>query len=150
MKNKGTLFALATLLLLVIVSISCNKDEHDTQPDLPPLEALSMDFSDFTTFPDTTPALKSAGYYTNFAYSFANVFLWNGITTAVMIIPVAAYTECFNHTPQYLGDNSWQWSYTVTMMTITLEAKLITKRIDNETFSAKMYITNSGVFEDFL
>lgn len=150
MKNKRAFFALATALLLIIISFSCNKDDKDTQPDLPPIEALSMDFSDFTTFPDTAPDIKSAGYYTNFAYSFANVFLWNGITTAVMIIPVTAYAECLNHTPQYLGDNSWQWSYSVSIMTITLEAKLITKRIDNETFSAKMYITNSGNFEDFL
>lgn len=150
MKNTRTLFALATALLLIFVFISCDKDDKATQPDLPPIEALSMDFSDFTNFPDTTPDLKSAGYYTNFAFAFGSVSVWNFITAFTLAVPVATYAECLQHTPEYLGDNTWQWSFSVTILAIPYEARLKARRIDNETYSAKMYVTKTGAFEDFL
>jgi hypothetical protein len=89
-------------------------------------------------------------YHTNFASAFATVWFWNFLTGATMIIPVAAYTEALQQTPAYLGDNEWQWSYSVTILTITYDVKLKTKRIDNSTYSAKMYISLTGGFQDFL
>jgi hypothetical protein len=149
MKHK--LFALLFVLIaLVLVIFSCEKDDKDTLPELPPLEALSMDFSDFSTMPDTTPVLKSSGHYTNFALSFVSVGVWNIATFVTMAIPIAAYTECLQQTPEYLGDNTWEWSFSVNILTIPHEARLVTKRIDNETYSAKMYVSKTGVFEDFL
>jgi hypothetical protein len=130
------------------ISNSCTKDDEDTQPDLPPLEALVMDFSDFTTMPDTN--LKSTETYTHFAYAFTTVSVWNLLTGLAMIVPVAAYAECFNHTPVYQGENTWEWSYSVPAGDYEYEAKLVTKRINNETFSAKMYISMTGIFEDFI
>jgi hypothetical protein len=141
---------LSIILALAMINPSCTKDDEDTQPDLPPLEALSMDFSDFTTFPDTTSPLKSADSYINFVYSFTTVGVWSFLTGLPMIIPVAVYAECLKQTPEYLGDNGWQWSFSVTIATVTYEARLVAKRIDNETFSAKMYVTQTGAYEDFM
>ena len=149
MQMKTRIYTFAILIAaMAIITYSCTKDDEDTLPDMPPVESLTMDFSDFTTMPDTS--LKSTETYTHFAYAFTTVSVWNLLTGLTMIVPVAAYAECFNHTPDYLGDNSWQWTYSVTAGAIDYEAKLVTKRINNETFSAKMYITKTGFFEEFM
>ena len=149
MKNK--LFSIVFIMLATVLIItSCEKDDKDTLPELPPLEALNMDFSDFSTMPDTSSGLKSSGQYTNFALSFVSVGAWNIATIVTMAIPVATYAECLKQTPEYLGDNTWEWSFSVNILTIPYEARLVAKRIDNETYSAKMYVTKTGAFEDFL
>jgi len=149
------MFSMLTIVaMLAAMGTSCNKDD-DTEPDLPPVSSLAMDFSDFTTFPDTTGLKSGSGiadgpYHTNFASSFLTVWTWNLLTGIAMVIPVAAYTEALQQTPAYMGDNEWQWSYSVTILLVSYDVKLKTKRIDNSTYSAKMYISIAGGFQDFL
>ena len=57
---------------MVLLVTSCNKDD-DQVPQLPPVESFQMDFSDFTTFPDTTDSKKSVSAHRNFAHSFGTV-----------------------------------------------------------------------------
>lgn len=148
MKNERTFLAIAGILLILVIAISCSKDDKDPRPDLPPEAALSMDFTDFTSFPDTTD-LKSNAYYTNFANAFANVFAWNVVTAFVMVVPVAAYAECLQSTPEYIN-GAWQWTASATLLSVTYEARLVADRVDNETYSAKMFISQTGGVQDFL
>jgi hypothetical protein len=144
---KSFLSILLTVLMLMI-SNSCKKDDKDEVPELPPVEALLMDFSDFQNIPGDKKAVSS---YDNFRYAVSNVVVWNLIATVLVAVPCVAYVEAFNHEAVYLGDNSWQWSYSVTADQSTFTAKLISKRISNEEFTLKMLVSKSGTggFEDF-
>ena len=136
--------------LLLITSNSCKKDDKDEVPELPPQEAFLMDFSDFeiADIPGNIKALTSSN---NFAYAVSNVVVWNLIATALVAVPCIAYAEAFKHEAVYLGENSWQWLYSVTANQSTYTAKLISKRISNEEFTLKMLVSKSGDggYEDF-
>jgi len=146
-KFKQILFVLIVALVLV-TSNSCKK-EDEQPPELPPADALLMDFS---YFDDGVPqGKKSVSTYNNFGYSVITIGVWNLSATVNIIIPVAAYAEAFNHEAVYLGDNSWQWLYSVTISQATYTVKLISDRISNEEFTLKMLVDRSGEqgFENF-
>jgi hypothetical protein len=85
----------------------------------------------------------------NWRYSSINVLVWNALIAANIAIPITAYAEAFNHTPVYLGDYSWEWSYSVIVSEKTYDVSLVGKRIDNETFSMEITLSESGGFQDF-
>ncbi len=147
MKQKTLFSLMAVTVIIALVSVSCKKDDNGAQPAMPPIESFQMDFSDFTVFPDTTDNLKSLNTYKHFTYSYVTVGVWNLITTVALAVPVAVYLESFNHTPEFLGDDTWQWTYSIN----TFTARLVTTRISNEKFTAEMFISNTGqeAFEDF-
>ena len=146
MKQKTIISLMAIAVMIALVSTSCSKDD-ESAPAMPPIESFLMDFSDFTVFPDTTDNLKSLITYKHFTYSYVTVGVWNLVTTVALAVPVAVYLESFNHTPEFLGDDTWQWSYSVD----TYSARLVTSRKNNEEFTAEMFISKTGMeaFEDF-
>ncbi|SMO49634.1 hypothetical protein SAMN06265379_10213 [Saccharicrinis carchari] len=149
--KANTLFSvLASALLLVLLSTSCTKnDEPGNMPELPPVESLMMDFGQFIDEPSDNETLKAGYTYGNALYSYVSVSFWNVMVTVPMVIPVAVYLESFNHTPQYLGDNTWQWAYTVTEGADAYSARLVATRISNAEFTAEMFISKAGSYEDF-
>jgi len=148
--SKRIISLLTVAMLLIIFGVACSdKEEQDTLPELPPVEALLMDFSDFDDNPTEQEALNSLVEYTNFLYSYGTVSIWNILVTAPMILPVATYLESFNHTPVYLGDNTWQWSYSKTIGMNSYSARLVTQRISNDDFKVEMFVTQQEAFEDF-
>jgi len=147
MKQRTIISLMTMAAMIVLLATSCSKDDENEAPVLPPIESFQMDFSDFTVFPDTTDNLKSVNTYQHFVYSFVTVSVWNLVTTVTMAVPVAVYLESFNHTPEFLGDDTWQWTYSVN----TYTARLVTTRTNNEKFTAEMFISKTGAeaFEDF-
>jgi hypothetical protein len=146
MKQKTIISLMTIAVMIALVSTSCSKDD-ESAPAMPPIESFQMDFSDFTVFPDTTDNLKSLNTYKHFTYSYVTVGVWNLVTTVALAVPVAVYLESFNHTPEFLGDDTWQWSYSVD----NYSARLVTSRKNNEEFTAEMFISKTGMeaFEDF-
>jgi hypothetical protein len=145
----NTVLSFFLAVLLIAVSDSCKKDEKDALPELPPVEALMMDFS---FFEEGIPQNKSAvASYNNIIYAASNVLVWNTVALTVVALPVAAYAEAFNHEAVYLGENSWQWLYSLTVQESTYTVKLVSKRISNEEFTLKMVVSKSGLngFENF-
>jgi hypothetical protein len=147
MKQKAIFSFMVIAALMALVVTSCSKDDDNGVPEMPPIESFLMDFSDFTVFPDTTDQMKSMNTYRHFTYSFVTVGVWNLVTTVALAVPVAVYLESFNHKPEFLGDDIWQWTYSVEPYT----ARLVTTRISNEEFTAEMFISKTGAeaFEDF-
>lgn len=147
MKQKTIISMMAVAVMIALLATSCTKDEENGAPEMPPIESFQMDFGDFTDFPDTTDNLKSEHTYQHFAYSYVTVGVWNVITAVALAVPVAVYLESFKHTPEFLGDDAWQWTYSVD----TYTAKLVATRISNEEFTAEMIISKTGVgaFEEF-
>ena len=141
------------LSVSVILMVSnCQKDEDkDDPPELPPVASLLMDFSDFDNSSDTITKRKSIETYRNWGHSFATVAFWNVLSTWTIALPVLAYAEAFDQSPVYLGENSWQWAYEITISQTQYSIKLISKRISNEEFTMKMLVTKSGDqgYEDF-
>ena len=147
MKQKTIYLLMAMAAMIALLATSCSKDDENGAPVMPPIESFQMDFSDFAEFPDTTESKKSLQAYQHFAYSYVTVGVWNVITTVALAVPVAVYLESFKHTPEFLGDDAWQWTYSMD----TYTARLVATRISNEKFTAEMFISKSGVgaFEDF-
>lgn len=142
---KPVSYLLILAMGLALTFTSCEKEP--AVMDLPPKESLQIDLSVFPTN-NTKAGDATIG---NWLYSAGQIFIWNVGIAANIIIPVAAYAEAFNHPPVYLGDNAWEWSYSVTIGTDTYVASLIGERLNNSEFSMKMYLTKSGAngFEDF-
>ncbi|MBS0012186.1 MAG: hypothetical protein KFF49_12300 [Bacteroidales bacterium] len=140
MKKSSIIYRSLILLLiasLTVINTSCKGDKPGEKPQLPPQESLLMDFSDF----DERPDLKGKGTtYNNFVYSFLNVAFWHTVTTASLALPATAYVQLLNQNAMYLGDNSWQWSYTVTYEQTVYVASLTSKRLSDEEFSIELVI----------
>jgi len=145
----NSILAILLVAFIFITSNSCKKDDKDKLPELPPVEALMMDFSFFN---EGGPQKKSAvASYNNFVYAGSSVLTWNIIALSVVVLPAAAYAEAFNHEAVYLGENSWQWAYSATANQSTYFVNLVSKRISNEEFTLKMIVNKSGQdgFENF-
>lgn len=143
-----------SLLLIVIFSgvlflNSCDKEDMNEPPVLPPIESLAMDFSAFSDPSDTLVSKKTLPNYTNWGVAFTNVAFWNLFISAKLAVPVFAYAEALKHTPVYLGDSRWEWKYSITHNSTTFTASLQAERISNEEYSAEMFISSSGGFTNF-
>jgi hypothetical protein len=140
----------AYLLLLfgVMYAVtSCEKDEPEVMK-LPPAESLVIDWSMFPS--NDKKSLDEAGFvYGNYLFSLGTVVVWNTVVAANMAIPAIAYTAALDHTPVYLGDDTWEWSYSVSYNQRTIAARLTGARIDNETYSVEMVLSESGGFSEF-
>ncbi len=139
--NPMNMAALAAMVLLLITS--CDKEPVDLRPELPPMETMMMDFSDFSAQPATSKG--SAATYQNFLRSYLTVGFWNVSVTLVSALPVAAYIYALEQTPVYLGDNTWEWSYEFSLNNISYAATLSAIRINNEEFTVEMVIAFSGL-----
>lgn len=136
------------LIFSVLVSISlasCEKESDPVAMDLPPTESLVLDFEQFPSTNTKSMELTIG----NWLYSSLTVLGWNVVIAANIAIPVAAYAQAFNHTPVYLGDYTWEWSYSAPVNLKTYEVDLIGKRLNNETFSMEMTLSEVGGFQDF-
>jgi hypothetical protein len=134
------------LVLALGLMMTFTACESDPEPmDLPPAESFVIDLSQFPS--NTTKSAEAS--IGNWHYSSLLVLGWNVVIAVNMAIPVAAYAEAFNHIPVYIGDKSWDWSYTVPVGDTTYEATLIGTHLDKETFSMVMTLSQLGGFQDF-
>lgn len=152
MKNLTTLVFFAFLSILTIMS-SCKKEEPS--PEIPSVSTFKIDYSDFNSASDTnaTKTLDTSLTYHNWGYSFVKVTVWNVITTFGMALPVAAFTESFNHTAVYnSSDENWTWSYNIPSnntaeLTASLDGDSILwamKINDFEWYTGKSHTNRSG------
>jgi hypothetical protein len=143
MKKKMNFFAMSVLATFLMLTVSsCDSEPVDQRPELPPVESMMMDFSDFSEEPAGQKG--SANTYTNFLYSYVNVGFWNLAVTLTSALPVAAYGHALQQTPEYLGDNTWEWSYEFPLNGLNYSATLTGKRISNEEFSVEMVIADAS------
>ncbi len=133
-----SIVAISLALSLLFSFTSCDKENLDERPDLPPLESLVMDFSDFDETPGGKKALEIT--YENFHHSYFSVVFWNVATTVTLAVPVIAYGHALQQTPVYLGDNTWEWSFDFPLLNLNYTATLTGERISNEEFSMNMVI----------
>lgn len=136
--QKRSGFALLLLAALMFVGTSCDKENVEQRPELPPVESMMMDFSDFSEQP--AGAKGSAVGYQNFSKAYLTVGFWNLSVTLVSAIPVAAYAHALKQEAVYMGDQNWEWSYEFVLNGASYTANLNAERTSNEEFSVSMLI----------
>ena len=137
------------LSLVLIVALSagiftgCKKDKG-VAPALPPAETMIVDFSNFTS---GTKGVNPS----NWEYAAAVAGVWNVIISTTLAIPVASYKLALAQTPVNIGTKTWQWSYNVTVASVTYKARL-TGLIRTTDVQWKMYVSRDGTggFAEFL
>lgn len=162
---------IVSLLLLFAAGCAGNKDTDTDKPDttqapaIPPQSTFVMDFSDFTensTAGSTGMlAISAVGQdgpgsatanalvdRSNWNYASWNVGFWNLVGTLGLAIPVNAFVESLKQNPVKQPDNSWVWTYSVTVQFVTYTAELHGKYIDDGV-RWDMYISKQNGFEDY-
>jgi hypothetical protein len=146
--NFRSITAIVLSVSLLFAVTSCDKEPVDERPELPPVESLMMDFSDFSTAPGGVKGTLNT--YNNFWHSYITVGIWNVAATLVSVLPVTAYAIALQQTPVYVGDHTWEWSFDFPLNNVNYTAILTGARISNEEFSMEMVIAfaatpNAGV-----
>lgn len=146
MDNGLKIYRMAVIALAVsvlFVTVSCDNEPEENRPDLPPVESLLMDFSDFDAAIGATKA--SGDTHTHFNHAFVSLAFWSSASAVTMALPVAAYGYALEQGAEYLGDNTWEWSYDFVWNSISYTATLTGSRINNEEFSMEMVIALSAL-----
>ncbi|MGB5228398.1 MAG: hypothetical protein WBN55_09045 [Eudoraea sp.] len=147
------------LVFALVFTASCENSDDDTDLDnnlaLPPYESMVIDFGDFA---DNSNAGKSTALVYdnkepngNWVFSRLVVGVWNTALFTSLAVPVASFKSSFAHSPVDLGDNLWQWTYSVDGFTSEYTARL-TGEVTGEEVLWNMYITKVGIgaFGEFL
>lgn len=136
------LLAILIAITLVTAIGSCDKEPMNERPELPPLESLVMDFSDFSQLP--AGAKGTAETYENFAQAFVTVQFWSWASLATVALPATAYAHALQQDPEYLGDHTWEWSFGLDLQEESYEVVLTGERINNAEFSMEMVIYSTA------
>ncbi len=142
MKKQLNFKSLASILLtisLLVPFTSCDKEPVEDRPELPPLESLVMDFSDFSEQPGGKKGTVAT--YENFLHSYLSVAFWNIASTITLALPVTAYGVALQQVPEYMGDHTWDWSFDFPLNLLNYTATLTGTRISNEEFTMEMVIS---------
>jgi hypothetical protein len=140
------------ICLLPVVIQDCKKDKGEA-PSLPPSESMSIDFSNFQSGRKSELAIAypKGTQTSNWEFAAGVAMIWDAIITTTLAVPVAAFKLAVNQKPVYVGDKTWQWSYSTIVLGTTYDARL-TGQITSSDVVWKMYITRegSGGYSDFL
>lgn len=148
----------AALAFLLVFTTSCEKsnDTPDTDAlELPPYETMAIDFGDFGDDSASGKQQNLQAYDKapngNWVYSRLVVGVWNTALFTSLAVPVASFKAAFAHEAEFLGDETWQWTYTVDGFSSEYTARL-TGQLVGDGVEWNMYITKAGVnpFEEFL
>ncbi len=139
---------LALLLALSFTFTSCSDDDEavpDNPPEIPPVETLIMDFSNFegNTSGRTATAL-------NWTQAALVVGVWNVAIGVTLAVPVAAFAASVNQSPSFDADRKlWVWTYDYEFVGRTYSAELTGALIAGGV-EWKMYVSQEDGFQDYL
>ena len=147
---------LYSLTLIFILSagliISCKKDKGEP-PALPPLESMTINFSNFTTLKKSADLLSDlkGTEKSNWVFAASVVERWNLIINTTLIVPVTSFNLAVDQDPVFLTEKTWQWSYNLSVAGVAYKARL-TGQIRTNDVLWKMYITKEGAggFAEFV
>ncbi len=114
----------------------------DEAPEIPPESSMVMDFQDFQG-----NARVSNQLIENWGRSFFSVALWSTAVTVTLAVPVAAFRESFNHTPERRTDGTWVWGYDVPVNGMTFSAELTAAATGDE-IEWNMFLSKEGEYSD--
>jgi hypothetical protein len=143
-----------TLIIVLAVNLfhSCKEDKGNP-PTLPPLETMTIDFSNFTTQKksgDSETFVKGTNT-SNWEFAAIVAGVWKLIIGTTLAVPVQSFKIAIDQTPVLLETKTWQWSFTATVATVTYKARL-TGQIRTSDVLWKMYVSKegTGAFAEFV
>ena len=143
---------LISLILIAVLSAGlfpgCKKDKGDP-PVLPPLESMTIDFSNFLSLKKSADLLSVPKGTENSNWQFAATVagFWNILISTTLAVPVASFKLAVDQDPVYIDKKTWQWSYNVSVASVQYKARL-TGQIGASEVTWKMYV--SGTFAEFV
>lgn len=142
---------LLSLILIIALSAGifsgCKKDKGDP-PGLPPLESMTIDFSNFLTLKKGASQSEQKGTEnSNWEFAAVTAGFWNILLTTTLAIPVATFKLAIDQDPVFLETKTWQWTYNVSVAGTAYKARL-TGLIGASEVTWKMYV--SGTFDEFI
>ncbi len=140
---KKFLSILFIAILIISLFFACEEEDNGTPPELPPYESMFIDFSDFTV-DSKTSFEKSVNSQTNYSFAAGNVGFWSLLLSATLVVPVAAFYNSFNYSPEYIGNATWEWNYKVSGFASNHTARL-TGQIRTNNIKWEMYVAKEGV-----
>jgi len=149
MKKVLTLLLLAVFMATLLTG--CKKKKGDP-PVMPPEESFVIDFSNFEAGKSADFSSFNKGVEnSNWEFSVLVTGYFRILTAVTLIVPIAAFDVAVDQTPVWLEEKTWQWSYSVTVASVTYKARLV-GLIQTSDVLWKMYITKEGTggFAEFL
>ncbi len=143
------LLSIGLMVILAAALFSgCKKNKEDP-PSLPPLGSMTIDFSNFASLKKSADLFSDQKGIENSNWEYAATVagFWNIILTTTLAVPVSAFKLSIDQDPVYLDNKTWEWSYNVSVVGVTYNARL-TGQIGASEVIWKMYI--SGDFPEFL
>jgi hypothetical protein len=143
MKKIVSKFLLIILAVSGITISGCEKDKVNEAPELPLESAFVIDFSDFQT------GKKSTLTSENWTVAAVTAGVWNAVLTVTLAVPVASYIAALQQEPIRVDNDSWKWSYSVTVESVVYTANLYAD-VSGADVTWKMYVSQKGGFSNFL
>lgn len=140
---KKIIALLLFTIFIISLPTSCKKDKG-SPPTMPLASTMKIDFSNFESGKKSGDVLISKGTEnSNFEFAALVAGYWDLLLFATLWVPVRSYEIAIDQTPVSIGDNTWQWSYTATIATVSYKARL-TGQIRSSDVLWQMYITKEG------
>jgi len=154
MKRIASLFIITSILFLQFTG--CKKD-HGDPPALPPAATMKIDFVNFIsdTKSDALDSQMKGEQITNWKFAAGTTLIWRTLVNTTLAIPVEAFRLAQGRSPEYTGDNTWEWKYSASITgdqaTATYNARL-TGQIRSNDVLWKMNISKdgTGAFSEFV
>lgn len=136
------ILAIVLVASMALAGTSCKKKKDDpdvpgTPPTLPPIESLTMDFSDFVSLPTkgTTKVIEDT--YDNYTAAYNRVVFWkNLLEDDLLAIPAAGLANALTKTGQEVTSGTFEWTLNFTANSTNYVGKLTaTKGASNYTIS---------------
>lgn len=137
MKNRKTYLSLILMMIsFSFIYYSCNKDDGESAPVIPPSTTLAIEFP-------YLPTTKKAGIeVSNWQFSTVSLALWNTFLNKNCIIPITSFKEANEQKPSYIDNNTWEWKTSFDGDSITIKATLHGK-IENDSVKWNLYISTA-------
>lgn len=140
---------IAVFLAVIFLITSCNDDGPESPgvaPTIPPSSSFEMDFNQFPE--DGGSAGGRTATAANWSHAAVNVGVWNLIIGVATVVPVAAFKAAIDKTPEFIGSNTWQWSYNFEVDNIQHSAKLHGTLV-SDGVNWKMLLSKAGAYTDY-
>ncbi len=142
MKRFRILSVIALVFTLGLITVNCAKDSENP-PSVPPLESWSINFSNFESGTKSAQAVSNPGEVSNWGFTALVAGYFRTVMVVTMAIPVYSFEQAINKTPKSLGEKSWEWSYSTTILNNTYKARL-TGLVRSDDVLWEMYVSQEG------
>lgn len=144
MRRLYCLIALSGILCVLLVFSSCDDDPssvNDEPPQLPPVESLEVDFSNFENQQkQTQPQIESSD---NFHRAVTTAVIMKAAVEFNLAIPRALLTAARNADAELNEDEQWEWNFSKSTDGKTFGVRLVGSHEGENTVNWQFFVTNS-------